>query len=101
MKHLEGKLFRVADFDSFMQRMKLEALLDTPKAFPICGYILVKEVRQCEHGQWMFHGVDEKGQGIVDRTVFLNYYDEVTDPTEIILFSPRNEKKAPSPTRGE
>lgn len=99
MKELEGKVFKVCHYTDMLYRARV---YNMPIArVPIAEYVYVEKVYQHEDGQWMFIGTSSNVGDLNDRTVFLNYYDEVTDPAEIILFGPRNEKKAPSPTRGE
>lgn len=84
MKYLEGKVFKVPRPEEIYYR---RATFNLPNAFPICEYIIVKEVFQLT-GQWFFRGVNNKNEPIEDRTIFLKYYDEVTDPAELVLFGP-------------
>lgn len=87
MEHLIGKLFK--------------AILFHREEHHLYIYMFVKHVWLGDDGQWWYDGIQQDGSPHRDRTVFLSYMEEVTDPAEIILYSPLNAKKAPSPTRGE
>ena len=79
MNELKGKLYRT--------------MISYRIGGGVSEYVYVANIYKHDDGTWWFDGINKDGTCYSDRTVFLNYLEEVTNPAEIILFSPNVNKK--------